>query len=463
MAKRVQILACITVDFLTINITWMVYFHLRVQTRLLGAIGTPDFLAPMLVLWAYWAIVFTSAGLYKPLYAASRSDEFLAIFKAVSLGCLLLFFVIFIDDAGTGGTSTRMLMLIYWGILVLLSGTGRALVRSVQKRLLIAGIGARRTVIVGSRTRSLELFDQVKKYPALGYELVGFVGIHPSRWGGSQRGIPVLGAVSDFGAIIKEHHVHEALIALDSREHERLLEILGACNGTPIGLKIMPDLYDIISGQARTNQIYGFPLIAISPELMKPWEEMVKRALDLVFSLLVLVVGLPFWLLIAAAVKLESRGPVFYLQERVGRDGEHFNIVKFRSMHHNAESGGPQWAEKRDPRVTRMGKWLRVLHLDEVPQVLNVLKGEMSLIGPRPERPVFVEQLAKEIPLYMRRLRVRPGVTGWAQVKHKYDENVEDVRKKVQYDLYYIENMSFSMDLKIIIYTLVHMLSGKGQ
>ena len=176
-----------------------------------------------------------------------------------------------------------------------------------------------------------------------------------------------------------------------------------------MGFKIVPDLYDIISGQARTNQIYGFPLIAISPQLMPPWEESAKRVIDVLASAITLVLGAPLWLAIAVVIKLESRGPVLYRQERVGRDGEQFSIIKFRSMRVDAEKQGPQWAHKRDPRITRVGYWLRRLHLDEFPQLWNVLRGHMSLVGPRPERPVFVEQLAKEIPLYLRRLKVRPG------------------------------------------------------
>jgi exopolysaccharide biosynthesis polyprenyl glycosylphosphotransferase len=195
---------------------------------------------------------------------------------------------------------------------------------------------------------------------------------------------------------------------------------------------------------------------------MKPWEEGAKRLIDLAVAALVLVVGLPVWLLIALAIKLDSRGPALYRQERVGMDGRHFRIIKFRSMVADAEKAGPQWAARIDPRITAVGRILRKLHLDEIPQVWNVLRGEMSLVGPRPERPVFVEELSREIPLYPRRLRVRPGVTGWAQVKHKYDESIEDVRKKVQYDLYYIENMSLRMDMKIIFSTISHMLMWKG-
>ncbi len=446
-----------------INGAWSAYYMLRVKSGILGIGGTPDFLVPMLVLYVFWAGLFAIAGLYRPLYAASRLDELVTQVKTVTVGCLLLFFLIFVDDAATqSGSGVRMLMALYWMIVSTATGFGRALVRSVQRRLLISGVGTRRTLIVGSRTKSEELFDQVSKYPALGYKVVGFVGLHERRVGNVQRGIPVLGTVDSLHELLEHERVREVLVALDSRDHGRLLDIMSRCNGNNIGLKIMPDMYDIVSGQARINPIHGFPLIEISPQLMHPWEEAAKRILDLSVSLFILILGFPVWFLIAVLIKLESPGPMLYRQERVGKNGVHFKIVKFRSMLHDAEKHGPQWADKRDPRVTRVGRLLRQLHFDEIPQVLNVLKGEMSLIGPRPERPVFVERLTLEIPMYGRRLKVRPGVTGWAQVKHKYDETIDDVRKKVQYDLYYIENMSFRMDIKIMLHTILHMMMGKG-
>ncbi|HMD14286.1 MAG TPA: exopolysaccharide biosynthesis polyprenyl glycosylphosphotransferase, partial [Bacteroidota bacterium] len=185
--------------------------------------------------------------------------------------------------------------------------------------------------------------------------------------------------------------------------------------------------------------------------------------IDILVSFITLSIGLPIWILITIAIKLDSRGPVFYLQERVGKDEKLFRIVKFRSMYQDAESeSGPVWANRKDPRTTRVGKVLRKLRFDEIPQLINVLDGDMSLVGPRPERPFFVEQLSKEIPLYKRRLKVRPGITGWAQVKHKYDESIDDVRRKVQYDLSYIENMSLRMDLKILLNTISVVLLGKG-
>ncbi|MBI4534964.1 MAG: sugar transferase [Ignavibacteriae bacterium] len=463
MANRKERWILLFADFLAISLAWTVYYTLRVRSGWIDLSVEPDFWTPMIFVYLFWAIVFFMVGLYRSWYAASRFDEIALLFKSTLMGCLFLFFVIFVDDQGQNvAVSSRLLIAIYWGILFSFVSVGRLAFRSVQRRMLIAGIGAHNTIIVGSPSKSRELYNEVVKYPALGYRVVGFAGVD-NRKAGAYKGLKVFGIVDDLHKIIEKHDIREVLIALDSSDHDRLLEIIRRCNSHKVGLKIMPDLYDIISGQARTNQIYGFPLIEISPELMRPWEESLKRLLDISVSLAVLALGLPLWVLIATIIKLESPGPVLYKQERVGKDGERFNIVKFRSMREDAEKAGPQWAGKKDPRVTQVGKILRKLHLDEIPQMWNVLLGHMSLVGPRPERPMFVEKLSREIPMYPRRLKVRPGITGWAQVKHKYDETIEDVKKKVQYDLFYIENMSLRMDTKIILSTIYHMLLGRGR
>jgi exopolysaccharide biosynthesis polyprenyl glycosylphosphotransferase len=228
-------------------------------------------------------------------------------------------------------------------------------------------------------------------------------------------------------------------------------------------LKIVPDLYEILSGQARTSQIYGIPLIDLMPQLMPEWERKLKRLFDILIAFIVLVVTIPLNLIIAIAIKVDSPGTIFFIQERCGLDGEVFKMIKFRSMFKDAErQSGPIWSQKGDPRITNVGKILRKIRLDEIPQMLNVLKGEMSLVGPRPERPYFVERFTGIIPYYKRRLKVRPGITGWAQVKHKYDESIEDVKAKLRYDLFYIENMSIRMDFKILFRTIFVVLFGKG-
>ncbi|MCS7230250.1 MAG: undecaprenyl-phosphate glucose phosphotransferase [Candidatus Kryptonium sp.] len=463
MSKVSERILVFFVDIFSVFLSWSIYYIVRVESGWFSYYVKPEFWAPMIVVSVYWLVIFWLFGLYQPWYAKSRMDEVFTILKAVTFGVLLLFFAIFIDDISTNSpANSRLLILIYWILVMFFVSVGRVSLRTLQRKLLEKGIGARNTLIVGFNEKAKEIYELLKKYPALGYKVIGFVRTD-KRKGGEYKDVKVLGSVERINDIIREYDVKEIIFALDSSEHEKLLEIIGRCE-EEVGFKIVPDLYDAISGQARTNQIYGFPLIEIMPELMKPWEKVAKRLIDIFISLTVLVLGLPLWIIIAILIKIDSKGPVIYKQERVGKDGKIFTLYKFRSMFENAEAmTGPTWASKNDPRVTRVGRILRKLHLDEVPQFFNVLKGDMSLIGPRPERPAFVEKLSKEIPLYKRRLKVKPGITGWAQVKYKYDESIEDVKKKLQYDLFYIENMSLRMDFKIIVHTILHILSGKGQ
>ncbi len=464
MAKTGDKISLLWFDLLTINLAWAVYYWIRVRSGWIRHIVEPDFFLPMAAICLFWLLIYFAAGLYRSWYAKSRLDEFATVFKATTFGVLLLFFAIFVDDQGGGSPlHARLLIMLYWFLLLLSVGSGRFLLHTFQRRLLQAGIGLHNALIIGWSKKAKELFDSVQLYPALGYKIVGFVPVTGESTPELYKGVPVMSSVQKLASLIEKYDIKDVLIALDSTEHDRLLYTIGACNSHAVSMKIIPDLYDIISGQARTNQIYGFPLIEIMPSLMQPWELAVKRVLDILVSFLILFLGLPVWIITAIAIRLDSKGPVFYTQERVGKDEKPFHIIKFRSMLADAESAsGPVWANKQDPRVTRVGNILRKLRIDEVPQLINVLDGDMSLVGPRPERSFFVEQLSKEIPLYKRRLKVRPGITGWAQVKHKYDESIDDVRKKVQYDLSYIENMSLRMDLKILLNTITVILLGKG-
>ncbi len=463
MIKRNDKIRLLFVDFLTLNAAYLVYYYIRTFSGWIAIAIEPELWIPMLVFYCYWLMLFVFVGLYRTWYAQSRFDEFALLFKTITVGVVLLFFLIFIDDITTNSPAiSRFVIVAYWIILLVFVGIGRLVVRSLQRRSLESGIGLKRTLIVGWSQKARNLFDLVKRYPALGYDVIGFVRTDNKKIKVQNENIPVIGAVSELPKIIEKHNVEELLVALDSSEHEKLIEIIRYSDSHPVGIKIMPDLYDIVSGQARTNQIYGFPLVEIMPEIMPPWEQSLKRLLDISASLCVIIIGFPLWLLIGIVIHVESPGPALYRQVRVGKNGEKFNIYKFRSMRKDAEKAGPQWAGKHDPRVTFFGRLLRKTHLDEVPQFINVLEGKMSLVGPRPERPFFVDRLSKEIPLYSRRLKVRPGITGWAQVKHKYDETLEDVKIKLQYDLFYIENMSIRMDLKIILMTIYVMLLGKG-
>lgn len=411
------------------------------------------------LLTGFWLIVFAFFGLYRERYAASRFDELVTVSKVVTVGILVLFFLLFIDSLDP--YSARINLVFYWLVMIAFISLGRIFVRSVQKLLILRGKGLHRTLIVGWTDVLDHLYTEVARYPEAGLDIVGAVKLYRDETekpaeNGQHR-------VEDLPRLIDELEVQDVLIALGPNDGDQLVDVLRLCDGKPVTLKLVPDFYTIIGGMARTEHMYGLPLIEVLPEPMQAWEQSVKRLLDLLISICVVVIGLPVWILLGILIRLTSPGPAIYKQRRIGRNGREFTMYKFRTMQQDAEAAtGPVWATADDPRYTPLGRWLRKTRLDEVPQFFNVLRGDMSLVGPRPERPYFVEKLSQEIPLYSRRHRVKPGITGWAQVKWKYDASLEDVQQKVKYDLFYIENMSLRRDLQILFRTIYTALRGSG-
>jgi exopolysaccharide biosynthesis polyprenyl glycosylphosphotransferase len=462
--KKTQKIIILLTDLIFINLAWTVFFYIRIETGWFRILIMPEVIVPMLVIYFYWLVIFTFFGMYRTWFASSRFDEISTLFKTTFVGIFILFFLIFISDYIEGvESSNRILIFIYWILLFSFVSVGRLLIRSFQRGLLIKGIGRKNTVIIGFNPKAHEVHEQILAHPALGLDVEAYVAVNPENVGKVYNHIRVRGAIDELLDIIYKTHASEVIIALEKEDHDLLVDIISKLENKGIGLKIVPDLYEILSGQAKTSQLYGIPLIDIMPELMPEWEKKLKRVSDVIISLIILATTFPLSILVAILIKLDSRGPILFKQERIGMNNKIFNIYKFRSMYRDAEKHtGPVWSRKDDPRVTRVGKIMRKLRIDEIPQFFNVLKGEMSLVGPRPERPYFVEQLSGQIPYYKRRLKVRPGITGWAQVKHKYDESIEDVKIKLRYDLFYIENMSLRMDIKILARTILVVLFGKG-
>ncbi len=464
MTKSLEKIIVLLTDFITINLAFIIFFKLRVESGWFRLLVAPEFFIPMFIIYFYWGIIFLFIGMYRTWFAASRFDEISTLFKASFFGIFILFIIIFIDDYMHGvASANRILIFIYWGLFILLVGGGRLIIRSVQRNLLIKGIGRKNALIIGYNSKAFEVGVQLNEHKALGLDAVGFIAVNEENVGKQENGVIVIDSIKNIEKAIDEKNIKEVIIALERENNDILVEIIGKCEPKNVGLKIVPDLYEILSGQARTSQIYGIPLIDIMPQLMPEWEKRLKRFIDVLVSFIILTISLPVIVVSAIAIKLDSKGSVFFTQKRCGMNAEIFKMIKFRSMFQDAEKKtGPVWSSKDDPRITRVGKIIRKLRIDEIPQFLNVLKGEMSIVGPRPERPFFVEKLSEEIPYYKRRLKVRPGITGWAQVKHKYDENIEDVKVKLRYDLFYIENMSLRMDFKIIFRTIFVVLFGKG-
>lgn len=466
MPKPIEKILLLCIDLLTINLAFFGFLRLRSTAHLFVEREFVFLLLISLIIYLFWLLLFLFTGLYQSWYTKSRFDELIGVFKTVSLGLLIIFLVTFEpeQDLATKPTLGRMLMLSYWGLLIFCVGSGRMLLHTIQRKLLEAGIGQRNTLIIGWNKKARDLSDKIKKYPALGYRVIGFLSLDKKEQSGEYDSLTVLGHIKKLKKIVEEHEVEEVILCMGKVSNRKAAEIIGMCEELPVLIKIEPDLYSIVLGQAKTNQIYGFPLIEIHPELMPPWEKKVKRLIDILFSLFGLIILSPILILFAILIKIESPGPVFFKQKRVGKNGKTFFVLKFRSMIQDAERyTGPVWAGKADPRITRVGRFIRKVRIDEFPQLINVLNGDMSLVGPRPERPYFVDKLKREYPLYTRRLKVKPGVTGWAQVKGKYDTTIEEAKEKLDYDLYYIDNISLRLDFLIMFYTVYVMLRFKGQ
>jgi Undecaprenyl-phosphate glucose phosphotransferase len=305
---------------------------------------------------------------------------------------------------------------------------------------------------VGTGDVGRMILNKIRQSPALGYRVVGFVDESPAQ--GDVMGVPVLGATADLPQLIDAHAIDQVIIAMPERSHQELLEIIALCQRGRVEIKVFPDVFQIIASEMSIGDLNGLPLLTVRDIALRGWKLTLKRAMDIVGSAIALILLSPFMLLVAALVKLESPGPVFYVQERVGLDGKPFQLLKFRTMRQDAEANGPGWTVANDPRRTRLGKFLRRYSIDEWPQFINVLIGEMSLVGPRPERPMYVEQFRQAIPRYMERHRVKPGITGWAQVNGLRGDT--SIVERTKYDLWYIENWSLWLDIKILIRTVVH-------
>lgn len=409
----------------------------------------------------YFAVVYWLGGLYKDFFIRSPLEELWLVAKSTFIGSALFFLALTMSSGDYFRQNPRLVFVVFWLLVTICVGIGRTLSRILQRSLREHRIIQIRALLYGTANECSSLLDDLRNQPSLGYSVQGALLSDADHW---QRtdvvAIPEPESLTDF---MQQADVDEILIAMRRADHDRLLMVAAVGSNAGMRVKIVPDLYDMFSGQVRTLQIYGSGLIDVHPQLLEPWQDFVKRVIDVVVSLTVLVLGLPIWIATGVLVKLSSRGPMFYAQDRVGRNGKVFKMFKFRSMYVD-EHRKPSWTTVNDPRVTPIGRFIRKSHIDEIPQLFNVLRGEMSLVGPRPEVPYFVEKFSDVIPYYRRRLKVRPGVTGWWQVKYKaYSESVEEIENRLKYDFFYIENMSVRLDIEILFRTIIVMLRGHGQ
>jgi Undecaprenyl-phosphate glucose phosphotransferase len=464
----------VLVDVLSTDLAWILAFYLRFQSELVAGLvpvtkGVPEFgryllLLPLISL--LWPVILYFHGLYQLKRGRSRIDEFFGILFSVLIASVLTLgatlyvrvYYRYQPEVAPRWEYSQAVFALFVLLDVLALNAGRWALRRYLERMWAAGYNVRRVLVAGAGELGQTVAETILAHRELGYRVVGFLDDGPAR--PSLTGVPVLGTLADVTAVAAAHNVDQLYIALPLEEHAKLLQLIKSVSNECLDLKVVPDLIQYATIQAALEDLDGIPIISLNEVPLRGWSSMLKRGMDMVLGVLLLVVFSPLFALIAALIKLKGgSGPIFYHQERMSLDGKTFLMWKFRSMADGAEQKtGPVWASAEDPRRTPIGIWLRRYNVDELPQLINVVLGDMSLVGPRPERPPFVRQFKERIPQYMLRHRVKSGITGWAQV-NGWRGNTS-IEKRIEYDLYYIENWSLLLDVKILILTLFR---GFGQ
>ncbi len=404
----------------------------------------------ILLLSLVWISVFRINGLHRPKRWRSSVNLFITVFSNVTLCMTILVGLAFFYRELT---FSRVVVGTFWILDIFFIFFARLVMKWVLSYLRRKGYNQRNILIVGAGKLGEAFFERIRANAGMGLQVVGFLDDDSKKLGKKIHGVPVLGRLDKIKDVIQSRQVYDIFIALPMSAHKRMLQLLSQVKDECISIKVIPDVLQYITIKSSIEDIDGIPIINFWQTPLSGWNAFIKRIVDILLSIFILIVTAPITLLFALLIKLTSEGPVLYRQERMGLDGRPFKMLKFRSMRVDAEDKtGPVFAVEGDPRITRLGALMRKLSIDELPQLINVLRGQMSLVGPRPERPPFVQEFREKIPRYMLRHKVKSGMTGWAQV-HGYRGNTS-IRKRLEYDLYYIENWSLMLDFKILILTL---------
>ena len=450
-------------DYLSGLVSWALFFFFR-KTLIENQAFEMDinFWLGIALIPLFWMVLYFVQGTYIEIRRMFRLKLLNLTISISVIGSLIIFFSIILDD------QVRSYEGYYWNLLILfvvhfgVTFTPRLLINTWLVHTIRKPNNGFKTVIIGGTEKAVDILEEIKKNDKNVNSFVGYINMN-----GNDRQLdgklPYLGHFNDLDVVSKEIEVDEYIIAVESSEHNKLMQIMLKIDNGRARIKTLPDTYVILSGSVKMTNIYGALLLDVQSDAMPFWQKVLKRIIDLSMSFVAVIVLTPFYLFSAIAVKFSSPGPILFLQDRIGKDGRVFKIFKFRTMYVNSEKNGPQLSSENDPRITRIGSFMRKTRLDEFPQFFNVLLGHMSIVGPRPERKFYIDQIAKIEPQYNQLTKVRPGITSWGQVKYGYAENVDQMLQRMKFDLLYLKNRSISLDIKIMLHTLLIVIRAEGK